>query len=319
MSSQVALVPIQPGKCWWCGAPADSREHKVKRSDLVREFGKPPYSGLRTLQHFTDKGTRSISGPNSSRFKFQASMCAACNNTRSQPFDRAWDTFTQYLVDNEAAILATQTVDLRAVFGESWAAHGADVARYLVKHLICRIAAELPGPTELDGDLFEFLEGGPFPESLQIDPCLDLGVVAMLEVTRIAPDDDPEAAEAAEAGCLFLSPIWVDLDERRHWHTPQSGMHYRWLAFYWRIGDRGPRNPFAQPIIPLKPSDELFGPELREIFEVQREVPREVFENIPDGVAVHDAVRAAGYPDAADRLKELSERVKERDAEVEAA
>jgi hypothetical protein len=59
----------------------------------------------------------------------------------------------------------------------------------------------------------------------------------MLEVTGIAPAHGPEAAEAAEAGFLYLGPIWVDLDERQHWHTPHAGLDYRWLAFYWRVGD----------------------------------------------------------------------------------
>jgi hypothetical protein len=36
---------LEDGACWWCGSPADSREHKLKRSDLVREYGRPPYAG----------------------------------------------------------------------------------------------------------------------------------------------------------------------------------------------------------------------------------------------------------------------------------
>ena len=55
----------------------------------------------------------------------------------------------------------------------------------------------------------------------------------------------------------------------------------------------------------LNPSDELFGPEVREIFEVRREIPGEIFESVPDGVAVHEAVREAGYDVAAARLEEL--------------
>src|SRR6267378_4063620 len=31
------------GVCWWCSNPADSAEHKYKRSDVVAEFGRPPY------------------------------------------------------------------------------------------------------------------------------------------------------------------------------------------------------------------------------------------------------------------------------------
>jgi hypothetical protein len=40
-------IELKPGRCWWCGAPADSREHKMKRSDIVREYGKPPYTGAK--------------------------------------------------------------------------------------------------------------------------------------------------------------------------------------------------------------------------------------------------------------------------------
>ncbi|MFC5112013.1 hypothetical protein [Kibdelosporangium philippinense] len=32
------------GQCWWCGSVADTREHRYKRSDLIRDFGKGPGS-----------------------------------------------------------------------------------------------------------------------------------------------------------------------------------------------------------------------------------------------------------------------------------
>jgi hypothetical protein len=85
------------------------------------------------------------------------------------------------------------------------------------------------------------------PDCLQIHACLDLGVVAMLELTRRAPAKDPTAADA---GFLHVGPVYVELDERRHWHTPEGGLHYRWLALYWRIGAGGPHNPFAVPLAP---------------------------------------------------------------------
>src|SRR5207248_2584095 len=264
VGSDPTFVTIAPGKCWWCGGAADSREHKLKRSDLVREFGAPPYHGSRTLHRVSGESSHPMHGPGSAVFKFDPSMCARCNDTRSQPFDRAWDTFTKFLADHEETILATRSVDLRSVFGDDWRAHGASVARYLVKHLICRIVNELPGPIRLDAPLFKFLDGGASPECLQIDVCLDRGVIAMLEVTRAAPGEDPHAAMA---GFLYLGPVWVELDERQHWHTPQGGMHYRWLAFYWRIGDGGAQDPFAEPVMRLTASDELFGLEFREIME----------------------------------------------------
>jgi hypothetical protein len=300
------LRNIQPGNCWWCGDPADSREHKLKRSDLVREFGPPPYYGARTLQRVSGAGSQSVTGPGSAVFKFDPSLCARCNDTRSQPFDRAWDAFTNFLAKNEKMILATQHVDLRSVFGGTWLTQAADIARYLVKHLICRIVHELPGPIKLDAPLFEFLDGGAFPECLQIDARLDLGVIAMLELTRSAPTEDPQAAMA---GFLHLGSVWVELDGRRHWHTPQGGLHYRWSAFYWRIGAGGAQNPFADPVMALTPTDELFGPDVRELFEVQRQVPAEVLLNVPDGSTMPETVRAAGYAEVADRLEALISRV----------
>jgi hypothetical protein len=290
----------------WCGAPADSREHKLKRSDLVREFGPPPYYGERTLKRVTGDGSQSVTGPGSAVFKFDPSVCARCNDTRSQPFDRAWDALTKFLAENETTVLAAQGVDLRSVFGSTWRTPGADIGRYLVKHIICRIVHELPGPIKLDAPLFEFLDGGVFPECLQIDACLDLGVVEMLELTRSAPTGDPQAAMA---GFLHLGPKWGELDERQHWHTPQGGLHYRWLAFYWRVGAGGAQNPFANGVMALTPTDELFGPDVRELLEVQRQVPAEILLNIPESSTMHDAVRAAGYADAADRMGDLVSRI----------
>jgi hypothetical protein len=94
-------IELKPGRCWWCGAPADSREHKMKRSDIVREDGKPPYTGLRTLTRFSAGGRQDFTGPNSPLMKFGTSLCARCNNERSQPFDAAWDALTEHVAKNE--------------------------------------------------------------------------------------------------------------------------------------------------------------------------------------------------------------------------
>jgi hypothetical protein len=51
------------GTCWWCRtAPADSREHKLKRSDLVRQFGRGPYPELVSSR---EGQLRPVQGPNS--------------------------------------------------------------------------------------------------------------------------------------------------------------------------------------------------------------------------------------------------------------
>lgn len=314
MKEEVKLIELQGGgQCWWCGALADSREHKYKRSDLVREFGRPPYHGERTLSRLSGDDRHHASGPNSPIFQFPASMCSGCNGTRSQPFDTAWDQLTAYLAANEESILASRSIDLEDVFGRDWQAHALHAGRYVVKHMISRQIGELPGPLRMDEPVMGFLDGGPWPESFQLDLCLDLGVVEMLRTTRRAPSEDPEAAEG---GFLYVGPVFVDLDEDRHWHTPQSVLYYRWLAAYWRIGDGGPNNPFRQRMVYLKPTDELFGESFRELLAAQLEVPREVLDAIPDEQQIHDGVRAAGYAEIADRLEVISKKIAaERDTD----
>lgn len=200
-SDHVVLVS---GRCWWCDAPADSREHRLKKSDLVREFGKPPFTELRTLTRFSGGDRHEFRGPDSRLVKFRQSICTYCNNTRSQPFDVAWDRLASYLAKHEVEILRDRSLDLEAIFGTDWAARAADVERYVVKHLICRVAEQLPGPIRLHRKLLDFLDGGAYPTMLRLDLCIDLGVVEMLRVTRAAPP--PEQPEAADGGFLGLTP-----------------------------------------------------------------------------------------------------------------
>ena len=61
--------------------------------------------------------------------KFTASLCARCNNERSQPVDRAWDAFTTYLAANEPQIVASRSIDLASVYGAAWRGESANLAR----------------------------------------------------------------------------------------------------------------------------------------------------------------------------------------------
>ena len=42
------------GRCWWCGQQADSGEHKHKRTDLVREFGRGPWKDQTAVVQVAD-------------------------------------------------------------------------------------------------------------------------------------------------------------------------------------------------------------------------------------------------------------------------
>jgi hypothetical protein len=76
-------------KCWICGGLANSREHKFKKSDLIRSSttwapDDQPYLVAGGMQ-------RRIPSPNSKIATFGKVLCSDCNSTRTQPFDRAYE------------------------------------------------------------------------------------------------------------------------------------------------------------------------------------------------------------------------------------
>lgn len=129
-------------RCWWCGSQADSKEHKYKRSDLIREFGKGPYAGSDELLRGFDSQTRRIQGPNSNEVKFSNCLCQDCNNRRSQPFDLSYDAFTTYMKMNEQKIWASKQFNLSTIYGANWVVKRDNLVRYYIKHISCRLASE---------------------------------------------------------------------------------------------------------------------------------------------------------------------------------
>ncbi len=154
--------------CWWCRERlADSREHKFKRSDLVREHGRGELRGERTLVIFGDR-TREARSTKNDALKFTESLCSYCNNQRSQPFDNAYDRFIEKLLEEEANVLAERRFDLAATFGPDWKRLTEDTLRFFVKHICCRISECLTvdGERSIPTDALEFLDGGPVPPNL---------------------------------------------------------------------------------------------------------------------------------------------------------
>lgn len=145
------------GVCWWCGGVADSREHKFKRRDLDLAIGKCSWQGQ--IAAHRRPGEDGFSYPNSSRsnsLKFQPVLCGRCNSERSQPIDRAYDRFADFVRANGPELYRTQRLDWGRVFDHQWKVGRDDVTRYWVKHIACRLA-ELGIPIE--PALVAFLDG----------------------------------------------------------------------------------------------------------------------------------------------------------------
>jgi len=129
----------QAPQCWICGATADSGEHVFKRSDLVREHGPGPYHGRGEVAHVVAGTPRLVQGPGALQLKYQPSLCKACNTTRTQPFDRAYDAFVSWLWAHEEDVLATRRIDFSDVYGADWERRQSDLYKFFVKAFGCRL------------------------------------------------------------------------------------------------------------------------------------------------------------------------------------
>lgn len=223
--------------CWWCrAAPADSREQKLKRSDLVRQFGTGPYEELVSAR---ERKLRNVQGPNSALAKFKPTMCAKCNNERSQPFDLAYDRFTSYLHERERHVLSSRSVDLRAVYGSDWEPGRDGLLRYMAKHVGCRLA---DNSIEVPESIRRYLDGGPEPHA---ELALEFEIRA--DIARASKTDLAE-------GSMWLGAVYFsDIDSEGRGQVIESHYGYRWLRVAWGVGSDlgGYPWPFREPVQPL--------------------------------------------------------------------
>lgn len=125
----------QDGVCWWCGGIADSREHRHKASILRSMWGS---DGL----YLGREGQAPYSIPSwrSRAVKFGKVLCQTCNNVRSQPFDRAYDIYAQFIQSNATRLTRATSIDWREVYGVDWETPTRLLGCYAVKQFGCWIA-----------------------------------------------------------------------------------------------------------------------------------------------------------------------------------
>lgn len=80
---------------------ADSREHRHKASILRRMWSD---EGLYLGRHGEDLYT--LRSWRSDAVKFGKVLCQDCNNVRSQPFDKAYDVYAEFIQSNTTGLTA---------------------------------------------------------------------------------------------------------------------------------------------------------------------------------------------------------------------
>lgn len=101
-----------------------------------------------------DRPTR-LNGVGAKPMLFPKVLCADCNNSRSQPFDQAYDRFVDKVWSDPDYFRVRAHFNMGEIFPND-PTGGADLARYYVKNVACRIAEigfAVPAP------LVDFMDG----------------------------------------------------------------------------------------------------------------------------------------------------------------
>lgn len=153
--------------CWWCGATADSREHKIAAAELRLNHGSGSWVGDSGVVHIDgDLNVRDVQGAKSDILKWEPNLCQNCNNARSQPFDRAYLQLLRYLDQNEEEVGASGTFRFSHVYSDAWAIGRANLIRYWLKHICCRAAIiGLAIPQAVIRYLDDVAAAGPAPHA----------------------------------------------------------------------------------------------------------------------------------------------------------
>jgi len=134
--------------CWICGELATTNEHIVKASDVRGYFGEvsPSRPVYRNNNQITNKKVQSAK---SKLLTFEKTkLCASCNNERTQPFDKAWETLSEYLRGNWIYVKKHKKLNLGKVY-KGKKSNAIYLQLYFVKLFGC-MAKEYEIPFEYD-------------------------------------------------------------------------------------------------------------------------------------------------------------------------
>jgi hypothetical protein len=127
--------------CWICGAKADSHEHTIKKSDLKSTF--PNVSQKQPLFYSDDQiKNLPVNSLKSDCFMSPTKICKCCNNSRTQPHDRAWEQFSSAMRLTLKQPTLPKSVHAKSIFKYDTHHMMLNVHLYFIKLFGCHIATE---------------------------------------------------------------------------------------------------------------------------------------------------------------------------------
>lgn len=217
-----------------CGAEANSSEHRLKKADLVRAYGRGPYSGLHRPLYVRAGQLTEIQGPNSRTVKYGTLICHTCNTTTSQPYDNAYDRSIEWLFHNEAAVLRRRFINFADVFGPDFAPWQLNLYKYFAKSFGCRLVdANQVVPDDVRGlfDKEQFQTALRITFSINEDilampPAYRDGFVGKGDLTAMVERTDPSQINGlhfSEHVSWFTTHYWYGL-------VPDGDLGSVWIA-----------------------------------------------------------------------------------------
>lgn len=214
------MIKIQQYKqerCWWCEKQANSQEHRHKKSDVKYIFGKK-FEGEPVI--IRDNYQKEVQGPDSKLLKFNKVLCQDCNNSRSQPFDRAYDLFVRYVLENYNEILDRRIIDFNDIVKTDTVNFKHNVFRYFTKVFCCRLASN---NISIVPELIEFLDYEKPIKFLYFKFEVRPDIYAFLN----RPETD------GYEGNIYLSPLrYFPSAESNHIDLVYQFYNLQWLRIY---------------------------------------------------------------------------------------
>jgi hypothetical protein len=189
--------------CWICGKLADSGEHRIKRSDLVRIHGNGPYKDDKDIVMVKGGKEFKIQGPNSKLLQYNKSLCRLCNGTETQRFDNAYSKFIEFVDNHESAILKTRMVNFEDVFGKEYETEQRRLYKYFLKCFGCRL---IEAGKQVPKNLIDIFKLKTFNTNLYITFAVNEDKVLLLkDNVKIVGNGEIEGKEVIESPDKFTS------------------------------------------------------------------------------------------------------------------
>ncbi len=205
-------------KCWICGEKATTREHRIKKSDIISKYGKGTYKGKNEICIYEkNKNLQMIRGANSTLLKYDKILCSNCNNSKTQLFDRAYEKFIIYINENKNDILYKRFINFSDIYKNNMEEGQRNLYKYFVKSFGSRLA-HFGYP--ISQDIIDLLDLDKFQTGLRLN-------FAVNEDKLYFGNLDNNLRNMIGNGAIFCNQSFVDKTANIEYYTYNE--YYDWL------------------------------------------------------------------------------------------